>query len=115
MAHSGRWDPPNFATASAANTNVSSYPSSLQNPRMEKQEGYNGVTVVKQQETFFTGSNAGASAILIPTQTANIGSASFADGTTIALSDLAADTMYEFALSSVSASSATLPVYVFKR
>ncbi len=80
-----------------------------------KQEGYSGVTIVKNTEIGFTGSNAGASAIFLPAppDAKTAGSASFANGSSISLGDLAADTMYPFNLASVSASTTT--VLVFKR
>jgi hypothetical protein len=110
MARNGRTDLPNFATSSRDNLNVSSI--ATRTGIMGKNDGFSGVTVVKNTEIGFTGSNAGASAIFLPT--AAIGSASFANGSGISLADLATDTMYPFNITAVSASTNTT-VLVFKR
>ncbi len=115
MAHNGRWDPPNFATSSKDNLNVSSHPGSVNTGITGKQEGYSSVTKVLGAEIGFTGSNAGAAALFLPIAPVakTAGSASFADGTSISLGDLPQDEMLPFNIASVSASTAT--VLVFKR
>mgnify|MGYP003657982933 CR=1 FL=1 len=96
------WNPPNFTTSS-------SFAPAHHYGITGKQEGYSGVTTVRDTSIDFTGSNAGAVALFLPV--AVVGSASFANGTSVSLADLATDTVYPIHTTQVSASGHVL---VFK-
>ena len=113
MAHGGQWNPPNFGRVSGG------YSSSItQRGVLAKSDAFNKVIRVCNQETSFSGTDAGTAGMLIASHSINpqtmAGSASFANGGGVNLGELSADTMYNFNLSSVSASNGTL-VYVFKK
>ena len=101
------WNSPNFATSSINNTIKFNNTTGATG----KSEGYSDVTIVKDASTNFTNTRALMLPVTPLPKTA--GSASFANGSSISLGDLAADTMYPFNIANVSASAGTT-VLVFK-